>query len=148
MAQMMGNHSGDIDTIKYPISLGMTYELCAGIMDQIMSPEETMVKEIREEVGYSVPLDRLERITSCRSGVGVTGSFSTYYYCEINESMKVSSGGGNPNELEFIETVHVPLEELRYFMFDESRPKPPSLIFGILWFLQYKLPKITSRKSH
>uniref|UniRef100_A0A5S6R4D6 Uridine diphosphate glucose pyrophosphatase NUDT14 n=1 Tax=Trichuris muris TaxID=70415 RepID=A0A5S6R4D6_TRIMR len=147
MAQMMGNHSETIDTIKYPISLGMTYELCAGIMDQILSPEETMVKEIKEEIGYSVQADRLERITGCRSGVGIAGYFSTYYYCEVNDSMKVSSGGGNPNELEFIEVVYVPVEELRYFMFDESRPKPPSLIFGILWFLQYKLPKLTGHKA-
>ena len=49
-----------------PPSLGLTYELCAGIVDKDTSIEQIAQAELLEECGYKVPLDKLERVCSCR----------------------------------------------------------------------------------
>lgn len=52
---------------RLPASEGVTYELCAGIVDKAkLSVEETACKEVFEECGYDVPVASLKRITSCR----------------------------------------------------------------------------------
>jgi 8-oxo-dGTP pyrophosphatase MutT (NUDIX family) len=50
-----------------PGSIGVTYELCAGIVDKDTSLEQIAQAEVLEECGYKVPLDKLERFCSCRS---------------------------------------------------------------------------------
>lgn len=56
----------EIDTNKYPTSLGFTIELCAGIVDKEKSLAEIMKDEILEECGYAVPLSAIQKITSFR----------------------------------------------------------------------------------
>lgn len=51
-----------------PASAGVTYELCAGIVDKPdLSLEEIACQEVLEECGYEVPVSKLRRITSYRS---------------------------------------------------------------------------------
>lgn len=51
-----------------PASMGVTYELCAGLVDKPdLSLEEIARQEVLEECGYDVPASRLKRITSYRS---------------------------------------------------------------------------------
>lgn len=50
-----------------PAASGVTYELCAGIVDHPeLSLEEIACKEVLEECGYDVPISHLKRITSYR----------------------------------------------------------------------------------
>lgn len=50
-----------------PVSAGVTYELCAGIVDKPhLSLEEIACQEVLEECGYEVPVSKLRRITSYR----------------------------------------------------------------------------------
>lgn len=50
-----------------PASKGITYELCAGIVDKPeLSLEEIACEEILEECGYEVPVTSLKKITSYR----------------------------------------------------------------------------------
>uniref|UniRef100_A0A7M4FD14 Nudix hydrolase 14 n=1 Tax=Crocodylus porosus TaxID=8502 RepID=A0A7M4FD14_CROPO len=50
-----------------PAASGVTYELCAGIVDKPeLSLEEIACKEVLEECGYDVPIANLKRITSYR----------------------------------------------------------------------------------
>lgn len=52
-----------------PASAGVTYELCAGLVDKPdLSLEEIARQEVLEECGYDVPASKLKRITSYRSG--------------------------------------------------------------------------------
>lgn len=52
-----------------PASAGVTYELCAGIVDKPhLSLEEIACQEVLEECGYEVPVSKLRRITSYRCG--------------------------------------------------------------------------------
>lgn len=51
-----------------PGSAGVTYELCAGLVDKPnLSLEEIARQEVLEECGYDVPASKLKRITSYRS---------------------------------------------------------------------------------
>lgn len=50
-----------------PASAGITYELCAGLVDKPdLSLEEIARQEVLEECGYDVPASKLKRITSYR----------------------------------------------------------------------------------
>lgn len=53
-----------IDTKRYPGEIGLTLELCAGIMDKDHTPEEIAQMELMEECGYKVPLESLRKIST------------------------------------------------------------------------------------
>ncbi len=74
---------------------GITVELCAGIVDQKLSLAEIAKEEILEECGYLVPTKSLQKITSVYSAVGFAGSKQTLFHVEVDESMRISEGGGN-----------------------------------------------------
>ena len=112
--------------INHP-ELAIRYELCGGREDKEgLSSEEIAKEEVFEETGYRV--DSLEKITTL-----TTGGKMTLFFAEIDESMKVNSGGGL--EEENIELVYLPVREAKEFMFDESKPKRPALMFAFCWFL-------------
>ncbi|MBN3271624.1 NUD14 pyrophosphatase, partial [Polyodon spathula] len=140
---------------------GVTYELCAGLVDKPdLSLEEIARQEILEECGYDVPVSKLRKITSyrssglnethsyelqifigTRSGVGVTGSKQTMFYAEVSDDNCVGEGGGEPQEGELIEVVKVPLPESMNFAFDESLPKTMGVLFSFMWFHSNMAPK-------
>ncbi len=112
---------------------GLTVEMCAGIIDKELSLEEIAKEEIMEECGYSVNIDSIEKITSVNSAVGFAGSKQTIFYVEVDESMRVNSGGGIENEL--IEVIEIPIDEVREFIFNEEIARTTGLLFAIMWWL-------------
>uniref|UniRef100_A0ACB8G6W2 Uncharacterized protein n=1 Tax=Sphaerodactylus townsendi TaxID=933632 RepID=A0ACB8G6W2_9SAUR len=151
---------------RLPASAGLTYELCAGIVDKPeLSLKEIARQEVLEECGYDVPLDSLKRITSyrklkqlrtvqfktkepayaTRSGVGVTGSKQTLFYAEVTDEMKTGKGGGCPEEGELIEAVEIPLRDSMDFAFDETFPKTMGVIFCFMWFQSNIAPKLPAK---
>ncbi|NXF05146.1 NUD14 pyrophosphatase, partial [Smithornis capensis] len=129
-----------------PAAVGVTYELCAGIVDKPdLSLEEIACEEVLEECGYRVSVTDLRRITSYRSGVGVTGSRQTMFYAEVTDQMRTSGGGGHPEEGELIEVVEIPLEESMKFAYDETFPKTMGVIFGFTWFQNNIAPKLPKK---
>ncbi|XP_061668485.1 uridine diphosphate glucose pyrophosphatase NUDT14 [Syngnathoides biaculeatus] len=125
-----------------PAATGITYELCAGLVDKPnLSLEEIARQEVLEECGYDVPASKLKRITSYRSGVGVTGSKQTMFYAEVSDDNCVSAGGGEPQEGELIEVVKVPLHEAMTFAYNERIPKTMGVIFSFIWFHNNMSPK-------
>ena len=113
---------------------GLTVELCAGIVDKDLSLEQIAREEIEEECGYAVPLEKIEKITSFYTSVGFAGSSQTLYYAEVDESMKVSEGGGV--DAEEIEVISLPVKEAKAMIFDESIAKTPGLMFAFMWWEQ------------
>lgn len=111
---------------------GMTIELCAGLIDKEKSLEQIAKEEIEEECGFNVPLERIERISKVLSAVGTSGSEQVIYYAEVNESMRVSNGGGIDDEQ--IEVIEVPIKEAKTFMYDESIGKTVGLMFAFMWW--------------
>lgn len=55
-------HNDKIDLIKYPAKLGITLELCAGIVDKNLTLNEIAREEVLEECGFNVPVERLEEV--------------------------------------------------------------------------------------
>jgi len=122
---------------------GYTYELCAGIIDKNLSDIEIAREEILEECGYDVPLEKIEKVTSFYTSIGISGAKQTLYYAECDESFQVSEGGGL--EEEAIEVIYLPLAHAKEFMFDEACHKTPGLIMAFYWFFENKLPKTAHR---
>lgn len=113
---------------------GMTIELCAGIVDKELSLAEIVKEEVEEECGYDIPLSNIEKITSFHTSVGFAGSKQTLYFGEVEESMKVSEGGGVDHEQ--IEVVHLPIDEAKQFLYNESIAKTPGLMFAFMWWFE------------
>ena len=117
-------------------NLGLTIELCAGIVDKNLSLMHIAAEEIEEECGYKVTVDQLEKITSFHTSVGFAGSKQMLYYTEVDESVKVSEGGGVDEE--HIEVVYLPTKEAKSFIFDETIAKTPGLMFAFMWWFENK----------
>ncbi len=113
---------------------GMTIELCAGIVDKALSLEEIAKEEIEEECGYAVSVENIERITSFHTSVGFAGSKQTLYFAEVDESMKVSEGGGIDHE--DIEVVHLPVKDAKALIYNEAIAKTPGLMFAFMWWFE------------
>jgi UDP-sugar diphosphatase len=119
---------------------GITFELCAGITDKDLTPEETVREEISEETGYDIPLEKIERVTSFFTAVSFAGSRQTLYYAEVSDAEKISEGGGVGTEK--LEVIRLPFDDAESFMMDESKPKTPGLLFGLIWFIRNKMPNL------
>ena len=111
---------------------GLSVELCAGIVDKNITLQQIAQEEIEEECGYAVVLENVEKITSFYTSVGFAGSKQTLYYAEVNESMKVSEGGGIDGEL--IEVISLSIEDAKAFIYDEEIVKTPGLMFAFMWW--------------
>lgn len=124
--------------MRFPPSLGVTVELCAGIVDKDKTLVEIAAEEVHEECGYLVPVDRIETVLTYRSGVGTSGSSQTMFYCEVTDADLSSSGGGGVDG-EVIEVVEYSMEEARQLVTQgASVTSPPSFLLGVLWFLTNK----------
>lgn len=128
---------GRVDVSKYPVEMGITIELCAGIIDKNLSIEEIAREEILEECGYNVPSSSLERVASYRASVGTSGSVQTAFYCEVTDDMKVAPGGGVDDEA--IEIVEMTVEDVKEYILKKHILSPGSFLFGIYWFLYNKI---------
>ncbi len=113
---------------------GMTIELCAGIVDKELSLAEIAKEEVEEECGYDIPLSNIKKITSFHTSVGFAGSKQTLYFAEVEESMKVSEGGGVDHEQ--IEVVYLHIDEAKKLLYDESIAKTPGLMFAFMWWFE------------
>lgn len=129
-----------IDTNKYPASLGIALEMCAGIIDKDKPVVEIAKEEVLEECGYDVKVTDLERIISYRSGVGVQGALQTMFYVEVTDDMQTQSGGGVDDEI--IEIVEMTIPQIEQ-MLKSPGPlaSPPSCLFALMWFLHNKAEK-------
>lgn len=127
----------EIDVKKYPADIGITIELCAGIMDKELSEVEIAKEEVLEECGYDVPLSNLVKIGSYRSGVGTSASLQTAFYCEVTDDMKITEGGGVEDEI--IDIIEMTVDDVKKYVTQSNIKSPPSFLFGIYWFLFNKI---------
>lgn len=112
--------------------VGMTVELCAGLVDKKLSLSQIAAEEIEEECGFRVSAKEIEKITSFHTSVGFAGSKQELFYAEVTESMRVSEGGGIDDEL--IEVIEVPTSEAEAYLYREEIVKTPGLMFAFMWW--------------
>jgi UDP-sugar diphosphatase len=127
------------DGSELPPLAGFTNECCAGICDKDMSLQHMAQEEVVEELGLNPPVETFEKVISYRTAVGVLGYQTSMFYVEVDDSMKVSEGGGI--ESEDIHLVYVPVKDLESYLFKQEVTMPSGLQFAILWFLRYKVDK-------
>ena len=113
-------------------NIGLTLELCAGIVDKTIPLLEIAREEIEEECGFTVASEDIERVTSFHTSVGFAGAKQTLYYAEVDESMQTSEGGGIDDEQ--IEVVYLPVSDVQTFIYDEKIAKTPGLMFAFMWY--------------
>lgn len=130
------DRQGEIDVKKYPAELGITIELCAGIVDKNLPLPEIAAEEIYEECGYKIDAKLLEQVACYRSGVGTMGSIQTLFYCEVTDDMRMHQGGGVEDEV--IDVVEMNILDIKKYIAQEHILSPPSFLFGIYWFLHMK----------
>jgi UDP-sugar diphosphatase len=111
---------------------GLTVELCAGIVDKKLPLVDIAREEVEEECGFSVKSENIEKITSFHTSVGFAGSKQMMYYVEVDDSMKVSEGGGIDDE--YIEVIYLEVSKAKVFIYDESVAKTPGLMFAFMWY--------------
>lgn len=61
ISSALGNFD-QVDLQKFPPSIGVTLELCAGIVDKEKSWAEIAREEVLEECGYDVTVERIEEV--------------------------------------------------------------------------------------
>lgn len=123
-----------IDLKKYPPELGLTLELCAGIVDKDKPLVEIARDELREECGYEAPASAFRKIVTHR-GVGSAATKQTLFYVEVTDEMHIHPGGGAESEGELIEVVEMSVEKAKEYITGEEVQSPSSFLFGISWFL-------------
>ncbi|XP_017879821.1 uridine diphosphate glucose pyrophosphatase-like [Ceratina calcarata] len=128
---------GPVDLQQYPPTLGVTLELCAGIVDKDKSLVEIARDEVREECGYEAPSEAFKYIITFRN-VSTSVSKHTLYYAEVTDEMHTHPGGGAASEGELIEVVELSIPEVKEYINSEEVQSPPSLLYGITWFLLNK----------
>ncbi len=102
-----------INQFRYPTyekGPGWIHEVVAGSIKEHEQPEESIRREIREEIGYEV--NDLTHIATFYVSPGSTSERILLYYAEVGNADQVSEGGGVTSEHEDIQQVAVALPEL------------------------------------
>ena len=82
-------------------------EIVAGKMDQGETPEQSMCREIMEEVGYKIEESDLTRKKSVYISPGYSTEIIHIFIVKVKDSMKVSNGGGVETEQENLEIIEM-----------------------------------------
>ena len=127
-----------------PLEAGLTFVLCAGILDKEASLEETAAEEVAEECGFRVDPSDLRRIATYHSAIGISGARHTVFAVSVDDSNALAGkdktgggggggGGGVASDGEAIETLALPLDSFDSFCADDSLAKSAGLVFGLGW---------------
>ncbi|XP_076284502.1 uridine diphosphate glucose pyrophosphatase NUDT14 [Lasioglossum baleicum] len=128
---------GPVDLEKYPLKLGLTLELCAGIVDKDKSLVEIARDELKEECGYEASAEALKLIKT----YGYTSTSvhkNTLFYVEVTDEMRTHPGGGAASEGELIEIMEMSIPEVKEYINSEEVQSPPCFLYGVTWFLLNK----------
>jgi nudix-type nucleoside diphosphatase (YffH/AdpP family) len=111
---------------------GWLIEIIAGMIDPGEQPEDSMRREIEEELGYRA--DRIEHIATFYVSPGGSSERIWGYYAEVSDAGHVSAGGGLPGEHEDIRVISMSPEEARAALNDGSIADAKTIV-GLQWFL-------------
>lgn len=88
---------------------GMLLETPAGLLDENESPEEAMLREIREETGYA--LTSVQKVFEAYSTPGSVTELIHYFVAPYRKDQKQGEGGGLEEEGEDVTVVELPFAE-------------------------------------
>lgn len=153
---------------KYPVSLAITTELCAGIVDKTKTLIEIAQEEILEECGYNVPVERIEVVMTYRqvlhnfnlhsllievdyetnkviwtallfNRAGVGTNGSIQTLYYVEVTDDDKAAEGGGVDDEIIDVLEQTLDQCRDMLKQGAvNNAPPSCLLGISWFLANK----------
>lgn len=88
---------------------GFSIEVCAGAIDKNESPENTIIRETIEEVGYK--LEHVEQVMEAYTSPGALTEKMYFFIGAYSDEMKINSGGGVASENEEIEVLELPFTD-------------------------------------
>lgn len=109
-------------------------EVAAGRVDGSESPEQTAIRECREEIGYHIDPAGLKLVASCFMSPGYSSELLHHYYAEVSNRDKLSEGGGLKSEDEEITIVEMDREQFLQEVKAARITDTKSLLLGY-WFL-------------
>ncbi|KAK6753209.1 hypothetical protein RB195_012666 [Necator americanus] len=131
----------EIEWHTYDASHGYTLELCAGLIDKDLPLVDIAREEIEEECGYAVKSENMHLVACSSVAAHESGGVQYLYYAEIDDSMKITEGGGNVQEDEYITKVFLTEAEARAYLENDYPLSPPPLLYALLWWFENKSPK-------
>ena len=105
-------------------------EIVAGGKEESEDESEAAHREVEEETGYKVL--RLDRICKCYVSPGLMNERVSIFFAEVDESSRVSNGGGAAGEDEDIELVWIPRAEAMKWM-EEQVVGDAKTIIALQW---------------
>ncbi|KAK6015752.1 hypothetical protein OSTOST_18796 [Ostertagia ostertagi] len=131
------NFGKKLDEIRwsdYEAQHGYTLELCAGLIDKKKSKRNVVMPFKNEDIHL---------IATFSIAAHESGGIQYLYYTEIDDSMKITEGGGNNEEGEYITKVFLSESEVLEFVKNDYCPGPPSMLYALLWWFDHNpCPKI------
>ena len=118
---------------RYPAckhNTGWLLEIPAGSLEENENPEECVIREVLEEMGYQIETPELVNTFYVSPGGSTERVF--LFYTEVSQKDKTEKGGGNDNEHEDIETVKIPVSEISEKLLELQDAKT---IIGLQWLL-------------
>lgn len=93
---------------------GMMIEACAGLLDKD-NPEDCIRKETEEETGYKI--DKVTKVFESYMSPGSVTEILYFFIAEYTNDMKISEGGGLPEEQEDIEVLELDFDKAVEMMY-------------------------------
>lgn len=127
-----------VKQFRYPIFTkdpknAWALEIVAGLVEKGATAEETMKKEILEEIGYRV--DQLKLLFFFYPSPGGSNEKVFLYYSEINQRNKSERGGGIGVEGEDIQIVEISFDEA-FNLLNSGKIYDSKTIIALQWLKQ------------
>ena len=124
-----------VEQFRYPTfekGPGWMLEIPAGIIDPRSgeSPEETIRRELVEEIGYDIK--NLERILYFYPSAGGASERVYLFYAQTSESSRINVGGGDSSAGEFLHVVDVPVQDA-FRKVERQEIVDAKTIIGLQW---------------
>lgn len=114
---------------------GWLLELPAGIVKAGEDPAQTMQRELKEEIGYTV--QTMQHISTFYPSPGGTSERIHLYYASVSPIDHTSRGGGVASEGEDIRTVVMPVDTALHKM-KSGEIADAKTIIGLQWLQLHK----------
>lgn len=91
------------------VNNGFSVEVCGGSIDAGEAPEKSVIRETKEEIGYSV--SNLQKVSTLFLSPGLMREQVHLYVAAYTNKDKIDAGGGLASESEEIEVLEIPFNK-------------------------------------
>jgi nudix-type nucleoside diphosphatase (YffH/AdpP family) len=88
---------------------GFSIEVCGGAIDANESPETTVIRETKEEMGYKIV--ELEKVSTIFLSPGLMKEQVHLFVAKYSDKDQIEEGGGLASESEEIDVLELPFKE-------------------------------------